>query len=73
LASQPEIQEKLRAEIDEQIWNENNEISYDDVMNMKYMNLFVNEVLRMYPITVTGVARECSAPITICGHRIDEG
>jgi cytochrome P450 len=45
LATQSDIQDKLRAEIDEQQWNEDNQINYDIIRNMNYMDLFAAEVL----------------------------
>lgn len=73
LATQPEIQEKLRMEIDEQQWNEDNEVNYDIVMNMDYMDLFVREILRMFPITTTAMTRQCNTSTNVCGHEIEEG
>ena len=73
LATQPDIQDKLRAEIDEQEWNEDNQVNYDTVMNMKYLDLFVREVLRMYPVTTTVMTRECNTATNVCGHEIEKG
>ena len=73
LATQSVIQDKLRAEIDEQEWNDENDIDCDVVMNMPYMDLFIKEVLRMYPITTTGMTRECNTSTVVCGHQIEKG
>ena len=73
LATQPDIQDQLRAEIDEQEWNEDNQVNYDTVMNMKYLDLFVREVLRMYPITTAALTRECNTSTNVCGHEIEKG
>ena len=72
LATQPDIQEKLRAEVDEQPWNEDNDVNYEIVMNMNYMDLFVREVLRMYPITTTAMTRECNTSTNVCGYEIEK-
>jgi len=73
LATQFDIQDKLRAEIDEQQWNEDNQINYDIIMNMNYMDLFIKEVLRMYPISTTAMTRVCNISTDICGHQIEKG
>ena len=73
LATQPDSQEKLRTEIDEQQWNDDHQVNYDIVMTMNYLDLFVREVLRMYPIAITAVNRECNAAVNICGHEIEPG
>ena len=73
LATQPDIQDKLRAEIDEQQWDEDNEVNYDIVMNMNYMDLFAREILRMFPITATAMTRQCNTSTNVCGHEIEEG
>ncbi|XP_044766592.1 uncharacterized protein LOC123322677 [Coccinella septempunctata] len=48
LAINPDIQRKLMDEIDEN-WPENNEPSYNKVMNMTYMDMVVSEALRKWP------------------------
>jgi cytochrome P450 len=73
LATKSDIQDQLRAEIDEQEWKEDNEANYDIVMNMNYMDLFVREVLRMYPISTVAMTRECNTSANICGHQIEKG
>uniref|UniRef100_A0A914CR83 Cytochrome P450 n=1 Tax=Acrobeloides nanus TaxID=290746 RepID=A0A914CR83_9BILA len=44
----PEIQEKMRDEIMEVI-GDKEEIGYDDIAKLKYVNQVVQETLRMYP------------------------
>ena len=73
LATKQDIQDKLRTEIDEQEWNDDNQVNYDIVMNMNYMDLFVKEVLRMYPITTTAMTRECNTSANVCGYQIEKG
>jgi hypothetical protein len=73
LATESDIQGKLRAEIDEQKWNDDNQLNYDIVMNMTYMDMFVREVLRMYPIATAATKRECTTTTTVCGHEIEKG
>jgi cytochrome P450 family 13 len=74
LATQPEIQNRLVEEIDQNNWDNNNEEdAYEQAANLSYLDLFVHEVLRMYPITVKAMSRECNATTTVCGHIIEEG
>jgi len=73
LATKSDIQEKLRAEIDQQEWSDDKQLNYDIVMNMTYMDMFVREVLRMYPIAVAAIKRECNTTTTVCGHEIEKG
>ena len=73
LATKIDIQEKLRAEIDEQEWNVDNQLNYDIVMNMTYIDMFVREVLRMYPIAVAATKRECNMTTNVCGYEVEKG
>ncbi len=73
LATKIDIQEKLRAEIDEQEWNADNHLNYDIVMNMTYIDMFVREVLRMYPIAIAATKRECITTTTVCGYEVEKG
>jgi cytochrome P450 len=70
LATKPDIQKKLQAEIDE---HQEKEIDYDLVAKMVYMDLFIQEVLRMFPISAIANNRWCNETTTVCGHQIDKG
>ncbi|GJQ68333.1 Cyp6a9 [Trypoxylus dichotomus] len=59
LAFNQEIQEKLRKEVKEAYKKCNGELTYDAVMEMKYMDKVVNETLRKYP-PVPILNRVCS-------------
>jgi cytochrome P450 len=72
LAKNPDIQERLREEIDLQ-WKEDEELDYERVSDMVYMDLFIREVLRMYRVSGQSSTRQCNNATTVCGHRIDEG
>jgi cytochrome P450 family 3 subfamily A len=74
LATKPDIQEKLAEEIDQKVWN-NNEATelYDIATNLSYLDMFLREVLRMYPIAVRVLAHNCNTTTTVCGHIIEEG
>ncbi|CAF1341313.1 unnamed protein product [Rotaria sp. Silwood1] len=74
LATRPEIQDKLIEEINQHTWNNKNiEEDYETAINLSYLDLFVREVLRMYPITVKAMTRKCNTTTTVCGHMIEKG
>ncbi|CAF1101582.1 unnamed protein product [Adineta steineri] len=70
LATQPNIQKKLQAEVDDQ---HEKELDYDTVTKMEYMELFLREVHRMYPPSVAAITRVCEQTTTVCGHTIEKG
>lgn len=72
LAKHPDIQERLRTEIQQQ-WQEHQELDYERVADMAYMDLFIREVLRMYRISGQLTTRQCNKTTTICEHQIEEG
>ncbi|KAF5285375.1 hypothetical protein FQR65_LT13265 [Abscondita terminalis] len=49
LAVNPEIQDKLREEVDETLKNSNGEITYEVITSMKYLDMVVSETLRKWP------------------------
>jgi cytochrome P450 len=49
LAAYPEHQERLVDEINEVIGEKDNAFSYDKIMSMEFLDMFVQETLRMYP------------------------
>lgn len=71
LALNPDIQERLREEIQSTI---NDEVTYDLVIGMKYLNMVVNESLRKYP-PLPNIARMCTKAFKIPGSDfvIEEG
>lgn len=72
LAKHPDVQERLRAEIEQQ-WQEDTELNYERVSEMTYMDLFIREVLRMYRVSGQSTSRQCNRTTTVCGHRIEKG
>jgi cytochrome P450 len=74
LATKPEIQDKLVEEIDENNCNNfNGEDAYETANNLSYLDLFIREVLRIYPVTVKAMNRECNTTTIVCGHTIVKG
>ena len=81
LARNPEVLEKLQAEIDELPLATDDTIdeeikkypNYDIVAQMPYMDMFVSEVLRMYPIANQAVQRRAFEDTIVQGIKIDKG
>jgi cytochrome P450 len=81
LARHPQVLQKLQAEID-QLPLDNNDNSdeetkkypdYDIVAKMPYMDMFVSEVLRMYPIANNAIQRLASQDTVVQGIQIAKG
>ena len=72
LAKHPAVQEKLREEIDEH-WQDDKGVDYDIVSEMKYLDIFIREVLRMRSNTNRILSRECSRSTVVAGHQIEKG
>lgn len=49
LAHQPELQERLRKEINDVYAKENGKVTYEGINSMEYLTMVLNETLRMYP------------------------
>jgi cytochrome P450 len=73
LAKHPDVQAKLRSEIDEH-WKEGDEeLHYEIVADSTYMDFFIREVLRIYRISGQNSTRQSDQAATVCGHQIDKG
>ncbi|XP_066252663.1 cytochrome P450 6A1-like isoform X1 [Euwallacea similis] len=59
LASNPEIQENLRKEIWDSLEKNNQQITYESVSEMTYLNKILKETLRKYPV-LSIITRACS-------------
>ncbi|KAJ3656091.1 hypothetical protein Zmor_015192 [Zophobas morio] len=66
LASNPDIQEKLRKEVQEVLEKHDNKLTYDAVMEMHYMEQVINETLRKYP-PLPNLNRVCNKNYTVPG------
>jgi cytochrome P450 len=81
IARKPDVLQKLQAEIDQLplCTDENDDDErkkypdYDIVAQMPYMDMFVSEVLRMYPIGVRSVERRATEDTVVQGIKIDKG
>ncbi|KAF5306323.1 hypothetical protein FQA39_LY09021 [Lamprigera yunnana] len=49
LAVNPEIQDRLREEVDQTLSNSDGQFTYENLMSMKYLDMIVSEVLRKWP------------------------
>ncbi|XP_065342833.1 uncharacterized protein LOC135941346 [Cloeon dipterum] len=72
LAENPEVQERLREEVDATI--QEGPLSYESVVGMKYLDMVISETLRKYPPAV-GTDRTCIKNYKIPGteHVIEAG
>ncbi|XP_017069222.1 cytochrome P450 6g1 isoform X1 [Drosophila eugracilis] len=50
LAKHPEMQKRLRQEINEALLEEGGTLSYEKIQSLEYLAMVVDEVLRMYPV-----------------------
>lgn len=69
LATHPEEQRKLQEHIDAHFEPENEDImpSYEIVSEMDYLDMFIREVLRMFPIAPSSINRQCAEDCYIEG------
>ncbi|KAM8934732.1 cytochrome P450 3A29-like [Pelodytes ibericus] len=71
IATNPDVQTKLQQEIDTFLPNKAPP-TYDAVMQMEYLDMVVNETLRLYPVAGR-IERVCKKTTTINGVTIPEG
>ncbi|XP_038200910.1 cytochrome P450 3A11-like [Arvicola amphibius] len=71
LATHPDIQKKLQEEIDMALPNKA-PLNYDKVMEMEYLDMVLNETLRLYPIG-TRLERVCKEDVEINGVFFPKG
>lgn len=69
LATEPDIQKKLQEELD----CIDSTFDYSCIQNINYLDLFIREVLRMYPIAIQALSRVCDQDTTICGYSVKKG
>ncbi|KAF5285372.1 hypothetical protein FQR65_LT13262 [Abscondita terminalis] len=71
LAINPEVQDKLREEVDETLENLNGQFTYDSIISMKYLDMVMSETLRKWPPFVIA-DRHSVQPYTIQPERPGE-
>ncbi|XP_056662450.1 cytochrome P450 3A4-like isoform X4 [Monodelphis domestica] len=71
LATNPGIQEKLQKEIDAFLPNKE-AVTYDALVQMEYLDMVINENLRLYPITGR-IERIAKKPVELNGLMIPKG
>ncbi|KAM6424356.1 cytochrome P450 3A13-like [Liasis olivaceus] len=71
LAIHPDVQQKLKEQIDEFLSNEA-PVTYDTLMQMDYLDTVISETLRMHPV-VGRLQRVCKKAIEINGITIPKG
>ncbi|XP_050294392.1 cytochrome P450 9e2-like [Anthonomus grandis grandis] len=64
LAINPEIQDKLKKEIKETNERANGKPSYEDILEMKYLDMVISESLRKWPVA-PAADRVCVKPYTL--------
>jgi len=72
LVTDTHVQDKLRAEIDQMCSGDEVSPSYDVLHKMEYLDMVINEALRMYPPAFV-LQRDCNETCTIKGVTIPSG
>ncbi|XP_075168282.1 putative cytochrome P450 6a21 [Haematobia irritans] len=67
LALNPQIQEKVRKEIQDILQNHNNEITYENIKEMVYLDQVIQETLRVYTI-VPAIIRQALDDFPVPDH-----
>nr|CAD7266681.1 unnamed protein product [Timema shepardi] len=70
LAVNPDIQERLRKEVDTVLINHGGQITYEDLQELKFMDAVVDETLCKYP-PVGSLARFCTKACQIPGTNVN--
>ncbi|KAJ8303858.1 hypothetical protein KUTeg_017441 [Tegillarca granosa] len=70
LATNPDVQEKLIQEIDRELADQ--ELGYENVMNLEYLDMFLSEVLRLWG-PAPRINRVAATDITLNGIKIPRG
>jgi cytochrome P450 len=74
LVRRSEIQDKAYEEICEQLELAGPVVDYDFLVSkLAYMDIFIREVLRMYPVSIQTINRQFMEDADICGYKITKG
>uniref|UniRef100_A0A914VXN9 Uncharacterized protein n=1 Tax=Plectus sambesii TaxID=2011161 RepID=A0A914VXN9_9BILA len=71
LAKHPDVQEKLLAEIEEHVGDD--ELTYETVFKLKYLDAVYHEALRLYPPVIAFTSRRCIKTTVVKGITIPVG
>ncbi|CAI2327053.1 unnamed protein product [Caenorhabditis sp. 36 PRJEB53466] len=71
LATNPKVMAKLQEEVDRECPDP--EITFDQLAKLKYMEMVLKEVLRMYPLASISNSRKCIRDTNVCGMEIEAG
>ncbi|CAJ0560416.1 unnamed protein product, partial [Mesorhabditis spiculigera] len=71
LAKNPEVQRNLQDEIEQICGTE--DITYDNLNELKYLDMVVKEALRLHPLGASVVCRRAGHDLEVAGIKIEEG
>ncbi|KAI4460036.1 cytochrome p450 [Holotrichia oblita] len=69
LAVNEDIQERLRSDINNVVRKNNEELTYEDLFEMRYLDMVINETLRKYP-PLPNLSRKCTKDYQVSGSNI---
>ncbi|KAJ8874021.1 hypothetical protein PR048_024861 [Dryococelus australis] len=74
LALNPDVQERVRSEVDRMLESSGGNATYESVQDLEYLDAVVHETLRKYP-PISVLTRGCTFPYNLPGSRlpIDKG
>lgn len=74
LAQYPRVQKKLQAELDSALCSEEGVIQYESAKRLKYLEVCINEGLRLLSTSSMGLPRVIGkGGLEVCGRRFKEG
>ncbi|MFM7640096.1 MAG: cytochrome P450, partial [Cyanobium sp.] len=73
LATRPEVQQRLRQELQEANPTPNQPLELAALLKLPYLQAVCNETLRIYPVGMLTFPRQLQAPLTLAGHQLEAG
>lgn len=71
LAKYPDVQERVYVQLPKLKLDQH--LNYDQAQDLVELDKFISETLRLYPLGILSVTRECAKDCTIMGHRFPAG